>query len=71
MPLLLAIPIITGLVGLFAGAQVENKINNPPAPVGSNDAKAPWYITPLLVIGAIVLVIVIARGLLKKSKIIS
>jgi len=34
MPLLLAIPLIAGLAGLFVGAQVENKINNPTQPVG-------------------------------------
>lgn len=63
MPLLLAIPIIAGLAGLFVGTQVENKINNPTQPVGSQQSSAlPWYVTlTILIVGSIIVLIVIKK----------
>ena len=70
MPLLLAVPLITGLAGLFFGSQVENKLNNPTTPPAGgiqDQSKMPWYITlALIIVGAIAVLWIVKKVL--KSK---
>ncbi|MFA5101143.1 MAG: hypothetical protein WC547_09700 [Candidatus Omnitrophota bacterium] len=62
MPLLLGIPIIAGLVGLFAGAQVDRAVDNATTPIAGKSESMPWWvIVPLVVIA-----IVIGLKLVKK-----
>ena len=71
IPLLLALPIMTGLAGLFGGAMLDDKVEatRPPAG-GANQSQMPWYVTAALVVGGMILAIIVIKGLLQKSKII-
>ncbi len=69
MPLMIAIPIITGLAALFVGSQIENKIDNPTQPItGAQQTTPPWYISVALLVVLAVAGILIVKGLLKKAK---
>ena len=67
MPLLLAIPLIAGLAGLFVGSQVENKVNNPTQVVAAPQPdKVPWYVTLAIIVVLSVVAIIVIKKFLKK-----
>lgn len=67
MPLLLAIPLIAGLAGLFVGTQVENKINNPTQVVAAPQPdKMPWYVTLAIIVIISIVAIMLIKKIIKK-----
>ena len=68
MPLLLGIPIIAGLVGLFTGAQIDRAVDNATTPPAGGTAAQPmsiWVKIALIVAGLIV-VLVIVKKIMRK-----
>lgn len=67
MPLLLAIPLIAGLAGLFVGSQVENKVNNPTQVISQPQPdKMPWYVTLAIIVVISVVGIMLVKKIIKK-----
>ncbi len=69
MPLLLGIPIIAALGGLFAGSIIQTKADNSTAPVGGGvegNNSLPVYVTVPLIVGGIILALVIVKKITKK-----
>lgn len=64
MPLLLIIPVITGLVGLFAGAQVDRAVDNattPPSGGTGPQAMNIWVKIALIAAGLIIILVIIKK----------
>jgi hypothetical protein len=68
MPLLLAIPLLAGFAGLFAGSQIDRAVDNVTTPVGGGTAenKMPWYITLALVAVGVICVALVIKKIMKK-----
>lgn len=68
LPFALGIPLIGGLIGLiYAGTNHETQVATTPPGSSSTAIKMAWYVQPLLIIGGILLVIIIIKGVLKKQ----
>ncbi|MDD5692242.1 MAG: hypothetical protein PHP10_03590 [Candidatus Omnitrophica bacterium] len=68
MPLLLGIPIIAGLVGLFAGAQVDRAVDNATTPPAGGTAAQPMsiWVKIALIAAGLIIVLVIVKKVMKK-----
>ena len=71
MPLFLALPLIAGLVGMFTGSQIENKVNNPTQPVTAQQPdKMPWYVRMAIIMVLSIVALLVIKKMLRKSNLI-
>ncbi len=67
MPLLLALPLIMGLAGMFVGSHVENKVNNPTQVIADpQPGKMPWYVTLAIIVVLSIVAIIAVKKFIKK-----
>jgi hypothetical protein len=64
-------PLVAGLFGLFKHEITKTSATTPAA--GGTPASIkpmPWYVLPMIIIGVIILVIMVTKGILKKQNIL-